>query len=162
MIVGNNITNISLLKQVLDAKFSIKDLGTLKYFLGFEVARSSQGISACQKIQHGFTLRSGSSCCQTNINTHGPKLKTQFWFQKPLLHNPTSFRKLIRKLLYLTHTRLDIYFVVCMLNQFHSKPTAVHFQATLRILWHIKSEVANELIFKINSSTNLIGFINSA
>lgn len=33
---------------LLDAKFSIKDLGTMKYFLGFEVSRSIHGISICQ------------------------------------------------------------------------------------------------------------------
>ena len=37
----------------LDNKFKIKDLGTLKYFLGLEVARIEKGISLCQRK---FTL----------------------------------------------------------------------------------------------------------
>ncbi|MCH82440.1 retrovirus-related Pol polyprotein from transposon TNT 1-94 [Trifolium medium] len=40
---------INQLKALLDAKFSIKYLGSLKYFLGFEVARSKSGISLCQR-----------------------------------------------------------------------------------------------------------------
>ena len=32
----------------LDNKFKLKDLGTLKYFLGLEVARTEKGISLCQ------------------------------------------------------------------------------------------------------------------
>ena len=37
----------------LDNKFKLKDLGTLKYFLGLEVARTEKGISLCQRK---FTL----------------------------------------------------------------------------------------------------------
>lgn len=37
----------SELKQYLDSKFRLKDLGELKYFLGLEVARSHHGISVC-------------------------------------------------------------------------------------------------------------------
>ena len=33
------------LKTLLDAKFGLEDLGSLKYFLGLEVARSDKGIS---------------------------------------------------------------------------------------------------------------------
>lgn len=33
----------------LDQKFKLKELGSLKYFLGLEVARSNQGISICQR-----------------------------------------------------------------------------------------------------------------
>jgi hypothetical protein len=37
--------------QLLDKKLSIKDLGILKYFLGFEVARSKEGISCPAPMQ---------------------------------------------------------------------------------------------------------------
>lgn len=37
------------IKFVLHQTFQIKSLGQLKYFLGFEVAHSSQGITLCQR-----------------------------------------------------------------------------------------------------------------
>jgi len=37
---GTDSNEIQHIKTLLDQKFSIKDLGTLKYFLGFEVSRS--------------------------------------------------------------------------------------------------------------------------
>ena len=34
---------------LLNDKFRLKDLGPLKYFLRFEIARSTEGISVCQR-----------------------------------------------------------------------------------------------------------------
>ena len=46
----SNIENfINHLKQLLDAKFKLKDLGSMKYFLGIEVARSTHGILLNQR-----------------------------------------------------------------------------------------------------------------
>nr|KYP45709.1 Retrovirus-related Pol polyprotein from transposon TNT 1-94 [Cajanus cajan] len=40
VLVGNNLSEIQLITGLLDVAFKIKDLGNLKYFLGFEVARN--------------------------------------------------------------------------------------------------------------------------
>ena len=50
VIVANDILQIQKLKDYLSTCFSIKDLGTLKYFLGLGPARSPHGISLCQHI----------------------------------------------------------------------------------------------------------------
>ena len=49
VLIGNDPGCIALVKLVLDQKFGIKDLGSLKYFLGLEIARSDKGISLNQK-----------------------------------------------------------------------------------------------------------------
>ena len=38
-----------LLKAALQCSFKLRDLGTLRYFLGLEIARSSAGITLCQR-----------------------------------------------------------------------------------------------------------------
>ena len=49
VITGNDPTCVAALKSLLDHKFGIKDLGSLKYFLGLEIARSEKGISVNQR-----------------------------------------------------------------------------------------------------------------
>ncbi|XP_076886810.1 threonine synthase, chloroplastic-like [Bidens hawaiensis] len=49
IIVGNDLKRIQETKTYLDAKFSIKDLGVLKYFLGIKVARTRDGLVLSQR-----------------------------------------------------------------------------------------------------------------
>ena len=49
VLAGNDLEEIRGIKQLLDNKFKIKDLGTLKYFLGMEIASSKEGISLYQR-----------------------------------------------------------------------------------------------------------------
>ncbi|KAL0325487.1 UNVERIFIED_CONTAM: Retrovirus-related Pol polyprotein from transposon RE1 [Sesamum radiatum] len=48
LITGTSDTLIQNVKSYLDRLFTIKDLGYVKYFLGLEVARSSDGLSVSQ------------------------------------------------------------------------------------------------------------------
>ena len=49
IIIENDMTSISLLKSFLHGQFHTKDLGMLKYFLGVEVMRSTDGIFLSQR-----------------------------------------------------------------------------------------------------------------
>ena len=49
LITSNDVDAMNMFKQFLDSKFKLKDLGTLKYFPGLEVERTSKGISLCQR-----------------------------------------------------------------------------------------------------------------
>ena len=49
IVTGDNASEIVLLKNTLKQKFAIKDLGTLKYFLGIEMATSKKGMFLNQR-----------------------------------------------------------------------------------------------------------------
>ena len=49
LLIGNNVDCVNNLKKVLDAKFGLKDLGSLRYFLGLEVTRANEGINLNQR-----------------------------------------------------------------------------------------------------------------
>lgn len=49
IIASNNDDEVLQLKSDLRKSFKLRDLGALKYFFGLEIARSSKGISICQR-----------------------------------------------------------------------------------------------------------------
>jgi hypothetical protein len=49
LIVGDNKDEIQEIKEALNMKFNIKDLGTTRYFLGLEIAQSRERIALGQR-----------------------------------------------------------------------------------------------------------------
>jgi hypothetical protein len=158
---GTDILEINTLKTLLDDKFSIKDLGSLKYFLGFEVARSKNGISMCQRKYALDLLEDagllGVKPCSTPMQPH---LQLHKASGTPL-SDATPYRRLIGRLLYLTHTRPEIAYAVSKLSQFLSAPTNEHMLAGLHVLKYLKNNPGQGLFFDSSSSLSLKGFSDS-
>ena len=69
VVTGNDPEKIKALQNYLSREFEMKDLGPLKYFLGIEVSRSSEGIFLSQrKYALDLLQETGMSGCQP-VNT---------------------------------------------------------------------------------------------
>jgi hypothetical protein len=158
---GTDINEINKLKALLDQKFSIKDLGSLKYFLGFEVARSDKGISLCQRKYTLDLLQDtgllAAKPCPTPMQ---PQLQQHKASGEPIT-DPTTYRRLIGRLLYLTHSRPEISYAVSKLSQFLDAPTDAHMLAGLHVLKFLKNNPGQGLFFSSSSSLHLKGFSDS-
>ena len=49
IVASDSPTVVEEIKVFLNNKFKIKDLGTLRYFLGLEITKTTQGIQICQR-----------------------------------------------------------------------------------------------------------------
>ncbi|GMP41364.1 hypothetical protein CsSME_00011497 [Camellia sinensis var. sinensis] len=49
VLTGDDVEEVPRLKEYLANEFEIKDIGSLKYFLGIEVIQSKDGIFICQR-----------------------------------------------------------------------------------------------------------------
>ncbi|XP_073300239.1 secreted RxLR effector protein 161-like [Primulina huaijiensis] len=71
------------------------------------------------------------------------------------------YRGLIGSLLYLTASRPDIMFAVCLCAQFQAKPMQSHFIAAKRILKYLKETANVGLWYPKDSSLGLVGYSNA-
>ncbi|CAN1266026.1 Retrovirus-related Pol polyprotein from transposon TNT 1-94 [Linum perenne] len=161
IMTGNDDQGIQNLKTQLHEKFTIKDIGELKFFLGLEIARSSRGISLCQRkyaleiISDSGLAASKPISCPSDANS-----RLSISSGDPLI-DPSPYRRLVGRLIYLCTTRPDIAFTVNYLSQFMSKPTDLHMKAALRVVRYIKTDPGFGLFFSSTSSMQLHAFSDS-
>lgn len=134
-------------KQFLHKQFQLKDLGSLKYFLGLQIARSSKGLILSQR-HYTLELLEDTGFLNskpTNVPMD-PKLKLNN-HDGPLLTDPSQYRRLVGRLLYLTLSRPDIAFAVHKLSQYISQPRLPHLHAIHHLLRYVKQNLRQGLFF---------------
>ncbi|CAN6683436.1 unnamed protein product [Malus baccata var. baccata] len=77
------------------------------------------------------------------------------------LKDPTRYRRLVGKLIYLTITRPDITYAVNNLSQFMQEPTLHHLKAAHRLLQYLKEAPGQGLLFPTENQLNLIGYCDA-
>lgn len=104
ILTGNSPSDISNVKQQRQ-KFRIKDLGQLKYFLGLEESWTSKGIHICQRKYVLDILSELRLLAAKPSSTPMIKDNNSLYDTTAPSHDPTSYRRLIGRLLYLTTTK---------------------------------------------------------
>jgi len=155
ILAGNDKEEIDRVKEALNKIFKIKNLGDLRYFLGFEVLRSKKEITMNQrKYALELLTDAGRLACKhaVTLMNNLVKLSSTGSVSFTDVH---AYKRLMRRLMYLTNTRPDITFFVQQLSQFFDKPTIAHYNVTIRILKYIKGDPNLGLFFSSNSSAYL-------
>ena len=116
IITGDDKEEISKLQKQLSAQFEMKNLGGLKYFLGIEVSRSKQGIFLSQR-KDVLDLLSEVGMLECKPTDTSIVQKHQLGIYADQV--PTDkgrYQRIVGKLICLSHTRLDIAYVVSVVS----------------------------------------------
>ncbi len=110
----------------------------MKYFLGIEVYRSKRGIFINQKK---YILDLLAEVGMLDCKPADTPIVTNHRLQTSLEGEPSDrekYQKLVGKLIYLSHTRPDIAYVVGVVSRFMHLPQTPHMEAVIRILRYLK------------------------
>lgn len=149
------------LKAHLHSEFGIKDLGTLNYFLGIEVAYLRNGIFLSRKKFAHESLDACDFDLSKKATTHLPphlKLNASYGGH---LDVPELYRSLVGKLNFLISTCLDLAYDVQYLSQFMQTPRTSNLSALIHILRYVFNTIGQGILFCANEQIKLQAFSDS-
>ena len=157
IISGENKQEATELENQLAEEYDIKKPRPLKYFLGFEITRSSEELLLTQQ-KYILDLLSQTDHLQSHKNDTPIEVNNRLNpnEDESSLVNATSYQNLICKLLYLSHTHPNISYRVKVLSQFINHPQGFHFQAAQRVLRCLKGMAALRLTFRKTGKLNFV------
>ncbi|KAK0589611.1 hypothetical protein LWI29_016288 [Acer saccharum] len=160
LITGNDPISIAETKKFLHSNFHLKDLGSLKYFLGIEISASKNGIFFSQRKYALEIIKDAGPLGAAPVDTpmeRGLKLSDK----GDLLREPGQYRRLVGRLIYLTVSRPDITYAVHVLSRFMHQPRKFHMEAALRVVRYLKGAPGQGLFFSSNSDCKLRAYCDS-
>ncbi|XP_022020214.1 uncharacterized mitochondrial protein AtMg00810-like [Helianthus annuus] len=164
VVTGNSLSEIEKVKQRLKTKFLIKDLGVLQYFLGIEVLSCADGICLSQRkyCTDLLTEYGMLGCKPVSVPIEQSHVVNNMLNSNSgPLQNVTGYQQLIRKLIYLSHTRPDIAYAVHVLSQYMHSPTSGHLKLAFNLLRYLKSAPGQGLLFTKSDSFEIKAFVDS-
>ena len=138
---GNNFILMATIMKQLGDMFSLKDMGSLHFFLGIEVIPTRAGLFLSQhKYVHELLAHTSMSSAK---DVSIPLFTTQSLqlVDGIVVVDNSKFCKIIGSLQYLSLTHPDISFAVKKLSQFMHKPTTNHWTETKRLIRYLKQTI---------------------
>jgi len=145
----------------MKGEFEMSMMGELSFFLGLQVRQTKDGIFLCQskyckEILKKFEMESWKeastpmpSSCYMDADSAGKSV------------DQTKYRGLIGSLLYLTASRPNIMFAVCLCARYQANPKKSDFKAAKRILKYLKGTSIVGLWYPSHYPIHLIGYSDS-
>jgi hypothetical protein len=146
---------------LMHQKFKMSSMGELTFFLGLQVKQKRDGIFISQsKYVNDMLNKFGFKDVKqasTPMETH-KQLTADLEGEDMDVH---LYRSMIGSLMYLTASRPDIMFAVCVCARFQVKPKQSHLQAVKRIFRYLKGQPRLGLWYPQDSPFELVAYTDS-
>lgn len=154
-------TNESLCKEFakcMQEEFEMSMMGELNFFLGLQIKQTRDGIFINQsKYTKDLLKRFGMEHVKDADTPMGTSTKLDM-DEKGKTVDITKYRGMIGSLLYLTASRPDIMFSVCLCARFQACPKESHVSAVKRIFRYLHGTINLGLWYPKGSEMSLISY----
>ena len=161
---GTSLECLNVVKQLLKDRFKMKDLGSIKSFLGIKFLQTEGGIAMDQSVYltnilEKFDMSNAkprSTPCELNPSASNPSQSIEN-------QTPRRYREIVGSLIYaMTCTRPDICWVVTKLSQHLDNPDDADWVMIKHVLRYVKGTLNHKLLYtKSKSDLCLVGASDS-
>ncbi|GJR61116.1 retrovirus-related pol polyprotein from transposon TNT 1-94 [Tanacetum coccineum] len=130
-----------IFSKEMSSKFQMSMIGQMLFFLGLQVSQSPGGIFINQsKYAHEILIKYGMDAFDPVDTPMVDRLKLD---EEPLRIpvDQTRYRGMVGSLMYLTASRPDLVFAVCMCARYQAKPTKKHIEAIKRVFRYLRGTI---------------------
>ncbi|GJX85299.1 retrovirus-related pol polyprotein from transposon TNT 1-94 [Tanacetum coccineum] len=150
-----------LFAKIMCSKFKMSMMGKISFFLGLQISQSPRGIFINQSKYALESLKKyGYESCDPVDTPMVEKSKLDEDKEGKAV-DPSHYRGMIGTLLYLTASRPDLQFAICMCARYQARPTEKHLNAVKRIFRYLKGTVRRGLWYSKDSSFVLTTFADA-
>lgn len=147
-------------KSSMQKEFEMTDMGKMNFFLGVEVHQDCDGIHLCQRKYAKEVLERFN---MENCNSVKNPIVSGTIVSKAGKNrvDTTLYKQLVGSLMYLTVTRPDLMFVVCLISRFMADPKEEHMTIAKRVLRYLKGTLDFGVFYKRSSNLSVLGYTDS-
>ncbi|GJR71146.1 retrovirus-related pol polyprotein from transposon TNT 1-94 [Tanacetum coccineum] len=150
-----------LFAKIMCSKFKMSMMGKISFFLGLQISQSPRGIFINQSKYALESLKKyGYESCDPVDTPMVEKSKLDEDKEGKAV-DPSHYRGMIGTLLYLTASRPDLQFAICMCARYQARPTEKHLNAVKRIFRYLKGTIHRGLWYPKDSSFALTAFADA-
>ncbi|GJV46600.1 retrovirus-related pol polyprotein from transposon TNT 1-94 [Tanacetum coccineum] len=157
-------TNIAMCDEFANQmtnKFNMLMMGQMSFFLGLQISQSPRGIFINQSKYASEIVKKYGLHSTDYVDT--PMIENKK-LDEDLQGKPddaTLYRGMIGSLMYLTSSRPDLNYVVCLCARYQAKPTKTHLQAVKRILRYLNGTIHMGLWYSKDTDMSLTAYADA-
>ncbi|GKA09578.1 retrovirus-related pol polyprotein from transposon TNT 1-94 [Tanacetum coccineum] len=150
-----------LFARIMCSKFKMSMMGKISFFLGLQISQSPKGIFINQlKYALKSLKKYGFDSCDLVDTPMVEKSKLDEDKEGKAV-DPSHYHGMIGTLLYLTASRPDLQFSICMCARYQARPTQKHLHTVKRIFQYLKGTVNRGIWYPNDSSITLTKFADA-
>ncbi|GJW47432.1 retrovirus-related pol polyprotein from transposon TNT 1-94 [Tanacetum coccineum] len=145
----------------MSSKFQMSMMGQISFFLGLQISQNPRGIFKNQSKYDNEILKKFNLHKSDPVDT---PMVEQTKLDEDLSGIPvdqTQYRSMIGSLMYLTASRPDLVFVVCICARYQSKPTKKHLEAVKRVFWYVQGTINMGLWYPKDTTMALTAYADT-
>ncbi|GJR99687.1 retrovirus-related pol polyprotein from transposon TNT 1-94 [Tanacetum coccineum] len=145
----------------MGSKFQMSMMGQISFFLGLQISQNPRGIFINQSKYANEILKKFDLHKSDPVDT--PMVK-RTKLDEDLSGTPvdqTKYRSMIGSLMYLTASRPDLVFAVCMCARYQSRPTKKHLEAVKRVFRYLQGTINMGLWYPKDTAMALTAYVDA-